>query len=261
MMPENKDCFGSILETIQNYKKLIYIFIVNHHIMIIIKKEDNLLMSTEPEQYVFEKPSRWSRLTTPKIIQTLLNAADTSWWGFFFGHNQRILVIGSAVYKHHLRGEPLSDDIDAVCDNSKSASKTIISQEPSVYNPSIYCDSSSGCFTDYTTLKFMGTPEIHVDLTGYKDFAESINRAGLAMNNSLVLTKDGVRHVLEVPELAKNLAYEAKDPEAERNWVTDKIKKGEYCDCRGLRKKDKEYFKNWKEIDPVECARHGMFKD
>lgn len=65
--------------------------------------------------------------------------------------------------------------------------------------------------------------------------------------------------IKEIPEIANNLNIETANAEAERNWVIEKIKKGEYCLTSGMRGKDREYFRSWKRIDPVECAMHGMF--
>lgn len=78
------------------------------------------------------------------------------------------------------------------------------------------------------------------------------------MANSLILTDNGIKHISEIPEIEKNL--EVKVPSGEREWVVQKIKSGHYCKWENMREKDKLYFKNWTEIDPVECALHNMSK-
>ncbi len=210
--------------------------------------------------FVTEVPriSPWARLSATQITELLFDASHVrSWWNFLF-EQKPVFITGSSVYKGILRGEKF-DDIDAVCNNSKDLSNSIKKLEPSAYNPTIDLGSFEWA-ADYTTIKFRGS-DMKIDLVGYRDYANTINRFGFGMINCLVLTHDGIKHIFEVPEVAQHIALRAENPKAERDWAVDKIKKGEYCEWRNMREKDKEYFKKWKVIDPVECAMHGIFKD
>ncbi len=104
-----------------------------------------------------------------------------------------VLVTGSYVYKHLLRGERVFD-LDVVYDDSQELSKHIKSSENTAYNPSFPYEEGDGLSrrSNYDIIKFMGNKGKRMEIIGLFHFADSINTIGLSPISSLVLTKDGI---------------------------------------------------------------------
>ena len=113
-------------------------------------------------------------------------------------------------------------------------------------------------YVDYEVIKFQGS-DLHVDILQIGEFVRKINETGLSPVNSLVLTKNGIRHLTEVPEISGKLNMKSKEPEKEREWAIQNLKNGRYCKWTSMRDKDVEYFKGWTVIDFQECASHGIY--
>ncbi|AYV76792.1 MAG: hypothetical protein Barrevirus1_14 [Barrevirus sp.] len=221
---------------------------------------------TEQTPYVTVKSrnhTKITKLSNKDIIQKLFSLNKSS--GFNWSHtNNSVFIVGSVIYKNYLRNEPI-DDIDVITSKPPKVISTLFKEiELSAYNPDIKDDDNKSSFnmettSDYSTIKFFGTSAIKLDLVSISYFNNLININGLSMINCLVLTETGIKHVLEVKDISQHIDFETKDAVLEREWAINKIKNGEYCVTHNMRNKDKEYFRNWKRIDPVECALHGMF--
>jgi hypothetical protein len=93
------------------------------------------------------------------------------------------------------------------------------------------------------------------------NFINCINKNGLNHTNSLVDTDDGIKHVLEVPELKEGVAFDAKNPKEEREWMINNIQDSRYCVWKEMTYMDTEYLEGWSEIDVKECECHGIFRN
>lgn len=205
---------------------------------------------------VTEKKNKFSKATVESIVNTIMSLKN-EWYNYLYSNSNKIFIVGGAVYKHKLRNEE-TEDIDVVCHNITETSNMIKKNIPYTYHPSRYVTRYSTA-TDQTKLMIQDNDNLHIDLIGYKTFATHINDHGLSMINSLVLVNNKIKHVLEVSELTEYLSFESDDPKSIREWLITKIKNKEFCISSNLREKDKNYFNNWKIIDPVECARYGIF--
>ncbi|AYV77014.1 MAG: hypothetical protein Barrevirus7_21 [Barrevirus sp.] len=175
----------------------------------------------------------------------------TLWYGRTYPY-----ITGSFVYKHLVRGEDVKD-IDVICPDTNELSQTLQRMESLAFCPiADWLEEES--YLDYEDIKFRGS-DLHVDILQIDEFVRTINRTGLSPVNSLVLTKDGIRHLTEVPEICSKLNMKSEEPEKEREWAIQNLKAGRYCKWGSMRDKDVAYFKGWTVIDFQECANHGIY--
>ena len=201
----------------------------------------------------FKKDSPMKKLSLKEITNILLNGGNR-WFPMSVIYGKKpVFITGSYVYKHLVRDESV-DDVDALCDNSGELSDQIKSIEKTAYNPDLphsygYIGNKYrrfarhfgvGVYQDHNVIKFTGDSSVHVDLIGIPDFVARVNYTGLSLANCLVLTTEGIRHVLEVPELSDGLHLQADDPQLERDWTIRNLKEGRYCRWFGMIDKDKE---------------------
>lgn len=176
-----------------------------------------------------------------------------------FKQNPKMFIMGSWVYKHLLRGEDVKD-IDCLVSDSKSAASVLLESQKKHATFSLHVVGSgygSHWAKNLSSIN-MSNGRYKIDFFDISAAIESINEHGLFFTNLLVLTRYGIRHILEVSDIANNIVFESKDPKIEREWAINMIKNKSYCKS-GTREKDMLYFKNWSVIDPVECAKHGVF--
>lgn len=197
------------------------------------------------------------------IINTRIN---NSLFGLRKKHG---FIAGSFVYKYLVRNESVND-IDVLCP-SKNYNNFVIFCQRILKNSTSngmsarnYTGKNSEgySFTKYTNIMYKtGTnSEINVDVIDAKEFIEKINEEGLSHINALVLTKEGVRHIFEVPELSQHLVLGTENGEKERKWILETLKNKQYCKWKFMRSKDTEYFKGWSVIDCDICKNHGIFQ-
>lgn len=99
----------------------------------------------------------------------------------------------------------------------------------------------------------------NIDVKDFTEYTEMINKNGLTVTNSILLSESGFKHLSEIPEIAKDINLKFENPIAEREWALNNIKNKKFCIWSSMRRGDLHHFKNWKIIDPVECAKHGIF--
>jgi len=194
---------------------------------------------------------------TLKYLVDLVHGVKTN--GFFsqiVDGRQYPFITGSYVYKHLVQGETVFD-VDVLCPSVSSLSEELKKLNPLAYRQ---LDGRSGDeyrYIDYKKVLFRGS-DLYIDLFGTDEFVAKINSSGLSPVNSLVLTKDGIKHILEVSQLNVGLNMTSANPVAEREWMIKNLKEKKYCKWTDMRPKDVEYFKNWTVLDFQECAVHGI---
>lgn len=161
-------------------------------------------------------------------------------------------ITGEYVYKHFLRGE-MVPNVDVITGNYCYLVTQILKAEQTAYQPYFQRRGES-----FHTVEFKDS-NMAVGVEDYSELIKDVRLNGLNPTNSLVLTKDGVRHIMEVPELAINLENRLDNPREERTWMMENMKAGRYCKWKGMRDRDTEYFKNWMVIDFQECEMHGIY--
>ena len=116
-------------------------------------------------------------------------------------------------------------------------------------------------------IDFIGM-RFHILISSYNEFITNIRVNGLNPTNALVYKNGNIIHVAEDPNIANLIIDKSSmtmidiqfaQPQDERKWVIENVKAGRYCKSLGMKNNDSEYFKNWKIIDPIECAMHGFF--
>jgi len=194
---------------------------------------------------------------TIKYLADLVQGIKTN--GFFsqvVDGKQFPPITGSYVYKHSVRGEDVKD-VDVLCPCVSSLSNLLQKLDPFAYRQYDRSGYDEYSYIDYSKVLFRGS-DLHIDLFGIDEFVAKINSTGLSPVNSLVLTKDGVKHILEVPQLSAGLNMKSDGPLAEREWMIKNLKEKKYCKWGDMRPKDVEYFKNWTVLDFQECVNHGI---
>jgi len=149
-------------------------------------------------------------------------------------------IFGGYVYKCLVRGECDDiNDLDVQCGNVqlKCDSKRLlrkctecdVSDEPMFNSVTLDCKCTD-----------MPTNRVQIDIVPYI-------RGRRNFTNCLMLTDKGIKDI-------------HNDNDA-LNFAIDNLKKGRYCKWRGMRSKDKEYFKDFEEINPNECESYGFLYD
>lgn len=198
------------------------------------------------------------RITLKYLVDLVQKVKTNGFFSQIVDGKQYPYITGSYVYKHSVRGETVFD-VDVLCQSVSSLSDLLKKLEPLAYRQ---LDGSPGDeyrYIDYRKVLFKGS-DLHIDLFGIDEFVSKINSWGLSPVNSLVLTKEGVRHVFEIPELNVGLNMKAVNPVAEREWMIKNLKEKKYCKWGDMRPKDVEYFKNWSVLDFQECTAHGIME-
>ena len=151
-------------------------------------------------------------------------------------------IFGGYVYKCLVRGECDDiNDLDVIIGykniSLKRISSKLLSKCTARYLPGEE-------FFESQTLdcKCFDTPtnKIQIDLVPYAEGPQTFT-------NSLRLTKTGI--------------VDGHDNDNVKDFVINNLKKGRYCKWKGMRPKDKEYFKDFEEINPNECESYGFLYD
>ena len=159
------------------------------------------------------------------------------------------IITGSFVYKTLIRNER-SEDIDIFYNLLR---KNFYYAEHS-YGTGIdeHVDSQT------YKVRFLGALQpIKIDALNAEEIFNKIG--SLTPVNSLVYTKDGIKHILEFDEIKELVTNLDLDPIKERTWMIDNFKNGRYCKWNDMREKDVEYFSTFDVIDCSECEKHGIF--
>jgi len=86
--------------------------------------------------------------------------------------------------------------------------------------------------------------DVPIHLMSESQFADEIEYSGQTFINSLQFTDKGIEDI--------------DGNDNVKDFVISNLKKGRYCKWRKMRPKDKEYFKDFEEINPNECESYGF---
>lgn len=101
------------------------------------------------------------------------------------------------------------------------------------------------------------TDSVHINIIDINTYLRLLQR-GLTFTTSLVKTNKGIKHIMEVPEIGRELNLDIKNPKEDREWIINSLKARKYCPWSDMIDEDKEYFSKFTKISREECKLHGM---
>ena len=184
------------------------------------------------------------------LANNLLNIDLNGWFKNIFYSSSNPIITGSYIYKFLLRDEKI-EDIDIIVED--------LERSKNVFGRHYKRFGFRYPFPGYR-IDFDRKDGVYLDVIGYNTYLNVVAINGLTPVNSLILSKDGIKHIYDSKSLRERFWIpEDLDPIKERDWMVDNFKKGRYCKWSRMREKDIEYFSDFDVIDEQECECHFIF--